>query len=185
MHKLVQADLADLILAVAAEDRAAFQRLYDLAAPKLFAIVLRIIRNRSLAEDILQDVFLRIWRNAGTFSPQAGPAIAWLNAITRNRTIDVLRQKSLTLPEHDGEETDWWGRIAELRDPAADMMDISPLRACLGEIEEPHRSGLLLAYYEGYSREQLALRLEQPVSTVKTWLHRSLAALKTCRETTA
>ncbi|MEJ0094796.1 MAG: sigma-70 family RNA polymerase sigma factor [Methylocella sp.] len=178
-----QAGLAKLLVAVGSGDRAAFRQLYDQTSPKLFAIILRIIRNRSLAEDILQDVFLRIWRNAGAFSIEAGPPQAWLNSITRNRTIDVLRQKNLTsLPDHL-EDGDWGDKIAEPRDREADIMDIAALRHCLGEIEEPARSCVLLAYYEGYSRDELAVRFDKPVNTVKTWLHRSLIALKACLQT--
>jgi len=185
LDKPAQADLVDLILAVGREDRNAFRQLYELAAPKLFGIALRIIRDRSLAEDILQDVFLRIWRNAESFSPQAGPPMAWLASIARNRAIDVLRQKSLPPPERDGKDADWSERLAEPRDREADMMDIAALRHCLGEIEEPARTCVLLAYYEGYSREELARRFDRPVNTIKTWLHRSLKALKTCLDATS
>lgn len=185
MQKPAQAELVDLILAVGREDRNAFQRLYEFAAPKLFGIVVRIIRDRSLAEDILQDVFLRIWRNAGSFSPQAGPPMAWLNSIARNRAIDLLRQKSLATPAPTGEDVDWFERIAEPRDREGDIMDIAALRHCLGEIEEPARSCVLLAYYEGYSREELASRYGKPINTIKTWLHRSLTALKSCLEKTS
>jgi RNA polymerase sigma factor (sigma-70 family) len=180
LEKPDQAELADLILAVAAGDRVAYRRLYDRTAPKLFGIVLRIIRDRSMAEDILQDVFLRVWRNAGNFAPDSGLPMAWLTSIARNRTIDVLRQKSLVLPERDDSDIDWQERIADPRDTEADFMDLSALRHCLSEIEEPARSCVLLAYYEGYSRDELAKRYERPVNTIKTWLHRSLLALKSC-----
>ncbi len=180
MQKLDPAELADLLRAVGHEDRAAFRLLYDRAAPKLFAVILRIIRNRSLAEDILQDVFLRIWRSAGSYAPESGPPMAWLNAIARNRTIDVLRQSSSQERETDLGEKNWTEMIAEPRDREADYMDLAALRHCLGELDETARRCVLLAYYEGYSREELAVRFDKPVSTIKTWLHRSLAALKTC-----
>jgi CPA2 family monovalent cation:H+ antiporter-2 len=185
LDKPDQAELADLILAVADGDRGAYKQLYDRTAPKLFGIVLRMIRDRSLAEDILQDVFLRVWRNAGNFAPEAGGPMAWLSSIARNRTIDVLRQKSLVLPGHDDSETDWQQMIADPRDPEADFMDISALRHCLSEIDEPARGCVLLAYYEGYSRDELAVRFGRPVNTIKTWLHRSLLALKSCLESLA
>ncbi len=185
LDSLQKANLAKLIVGVSAGDRDAFRELYQQTSPKLFAVILRIIRNRSLAEDILQDVFLRIWRNAGAFSPEAGPPLAWLNSIARNRTMDVLRQKSRISLSPDPEDGDWYEKIAEPRDREADMMDISALRHCLGEIEEPARGCVLLAYYEGYSREELAIRFDKPVNTIKTWLHRSLIALKTCLETTS
>ncbi|HEY1735765.1 MAG TPA: sigma-70 family RNA polymerase sigma factor, partial [Methylovirgula sp.] len=89
------AELAALLKAVARKDRAAFQALYEDTSPKLFAIVLRILRERAPAEDVLQDVFLKVWQNAAGFSPQAGSAMGWLIAIARNRAIDLLRSKKL------------------------------------------------------------------------------------------
>jgi RNA polymerase sigma factor (sigma-70 family) len=177
-----QSELADLVRAVAAGDRAAYRRLYDATAPKLFGIVLRIIRDRATAEDVLQDVFLRVWRNAASFAPEAGVPMAWLASIARNRAIDVVRQKTFVLPDTDEEDIDWQERIADPRDREADFMDIAALRHCLSGIDEPARSCVLLAYYEGYSREELAARFERPVNTIKTWLHRSLIALKSCLE---
>lgn len=185
MRSIDNAGLADLIVAVAGEDRNAFRALYDQTSAKLFAIILRIIRNRALAEDILQDVYLRIWRNAGSYTPEAGPALAWLNSIARNRAIDVLRQKSLTASPVGEDDGDWYEKIADPRDVEADLMDVAALRYCLGGIEEPGRSCVLLAYYEGYSRDELAVRFGKPVNTIKTWLYRSLIALKACLETTS
>ena len=80
-------ELAMLLTAVARRDRTAFKELYQRVAPKLFAILLRILRNRAAAEDVLQEVFLRIWQNAQSFSAEAGPAMGWLISIARNRAI--------------------------------------------------------------------------------------------------
>lgn len=176
-------ELANLVSAVGRRDRIAFKRLYAIAAPKLFGLILRILRDRALAEDVLQDVFARIWQSAEGFAPDAGPAMAWLSTIARNRAIDMLRSKGPPLAAPDEDGTDYYERIAAPGDPEANMMNLAALRHCLGEIEEPARSCVLLAYYEGYSREELATRFERPVNTIKTWLHRSLAALKTCLET--
>jgi RNA polymerase sigma factor (sigma-70 family) len=176
------AGLAELIAATAGGDRIAFRKLYDQTSAKLFAIILRMIRNRTLAEDILQDVYLRVWRNADSYGPTEGAPLAWLNSIARNRTIDVLRRKRIDQPPADESGIDWYEKIAGRGDAEADLMDIAMLRHCLGEIEEPIRSCVLLAYYEGYSRDELAARFGKPVNTIKTWLHRSLIALKTCME---
>ena len=175
-------DPATLIQMVAKGDRLAFRQLYDAVSPKLFAVILRMTRNRPAAEEILQDVFLKIWSNAARYAPEAGSAMGWLSAIARNRTIDVLRQKTdVTMaPNEDGE--DWFAHIAEPRNREAELMDNDALRYCLGQIDAEKRSCLLLAYYEGCSREELGARFRQPVNTIKTWLHRSLAALKTCME---
>jgi RNA polymerase sigma-70 factor (ECF subfamily) len=177
-----KAGLADLIAAVGGGDRAAFRALYDRTSAKLFGIILRIIRNRAAAEDVLQDVYLRIWRSAASYAPEAGPPLAWLNSIARNRTIDLLRQKSFATPPVEDDGVDWYEKIAAPRDAEADFLDIASLRHCLGGIEEPQRSCVLLAYYEGYSRDELADRFGKPVNTIKTWLHRSLVSLKSCLE---
>lgn len=179
-----KAELERLLAAVAGRDRAAFRQLYDAAAPKLFATVLRIVRNKPTAEEVLQDVFLRIWQNAASFSPQTAPARAWMNSIARNRAIDVLRQKGFTpvsAAEHDSK---WYERIAEDRDREGDMINNATLRHCLETIDEQARNCVLLAYYEGFSREELAQRYDRPVNTIKTWLHRSLASLRACIEGT-
>ena len=109
--------------------------------------------------------------------------MGWLSSIARNRAIDVLRQKTeQTMPQgEDGQ--DWFVHIAEGRDRESEMLDQNALRHCLGKIEPEKRSCILLAYYEGFSREELAEKFGQPVNTIKTWLHRGLAALKTCLET--
>lgn len=177
------AKLATLLSVVARRDRAAFKELYACVAPKLFAILLRILRNRATAEDVLQDVFLKIWQNAESFSAEAGPAMGWLISIARNRAIDVLRSKNPAEPVADADVADLFEKIAEPADREAQMMNIAALRHCLGTIEEPTRSSILLAYYEGYSREELAQRFGRPVNTIKTWLHRGLAVLKSCLET--
>jgi RNA polymerase sigma factor (sigma-70 family) len=175
------AELADLLDAVGRKDHAAFQELYRRTAPKLFGIVLRILRERAPAEDALQDVFLRVWQNAARFSAETGPAMAWLIAIARNRAIDLVRARKLTVSPGD-DAPDFFDQLVALPDRGAEMNDIAALRHCLGELTEPARSCVLLAYYEGYSREELAQRYNRPVNTIKTWLFRSLSALKSCLE---
>ena len=174
------ANLEQLLIAVAKKDAIAFRQLYDLAAPKLLGVVLRIIRNKAAAEDVLQDVFVRIWQNAPGFSPEAGPARAWMSSIARNRAIDVLRQKSFTLVPDACGDVDWYERVAEDRDRENDMIGAATLRHCLGTLDAQARTCVLLAYYEGFSREEIAERFSRPVNTVKTWLHRSLATLRRC-----
>jgi RNA polymerase sigma factor (sigma-70 family) len=174
------AELITLISAVARRDRAAFKRLYERVAPKLFAILLRMLRNRAIAEEVLQDAFLRVWQNADSFSSEAGPAMPWLISIARNRAIDVLRSKNPAEPVAQSDDADPFANFPAPGDREAEMMNIAALRHCLGTIEEPVRSCVLLAYYEGYSREELARRFDRPVNTIKTWLHRALAALKSC-----
>lgn len=174
------ADLRDLLVAVAARDRAAFHQLYLAAAPKLFGTILRIVRNRAAAEEVLQDVFLRIWENAGRYAPDRSPPNVWMSSIARNRSIDILRQRG-TIPLSGADnEVDWLERVAEDRDRERDMVDNASLRECLASLEAEACTCVLLAYYEGFSREELARRFGRPVNTIKTWLHRSLGTLRNC-----
>ena len=176
-------DLAALLQASARGERLAFKQLYDATSPKLFGIILRMSRSRASAEEVLQDVYVKIWRNASRYQPDTGSAMGWLATIARNRAIDVLRQRvEVTMPAtEDG--LDWFERVSENRDREAELLDANALRHCLGQMEQEKRACIMLAYYEGYSREELGVRFSQPVNTIKTWLHRGLAALKICMET--
>lgn len=173
-------DLAALIAAVARRDQAAFAALYGATSPKLLGVVLRIVRDRSLAEDVVQDAYLKVWSAAGSFSPEAGRPMTWLISIARHRAIDVIRRKTeAPLPEmEDG--SDWLATVPEDRDRGAEYADIQGLRVCLERLDETQRRCFLQAYYEGFSREELAERYERPVNTIKTWLHRSAHTLRAC-----
>jgi RNA polymerase sigma factor (sigma-70 family) len=175
-------DLKELLDSAAKGDRTAFQALYRKTAPKLFAIVLRIVRDRAAAEDVLQDTYVRIWQNAATYSSSAGEPLGWLASIARNRAIDVLRKKNPVLIGRDEEGADWLDKIMAPHDQEENLIALDALRHCLQQIEAPARDCVLLAYYDGYSREELARRFDRPVNTIKTWLHRGLAALKLCLE---
>jgi RNA polymerase sigma-70 factor (ECF subfamily) len=165
----------------------ALAELYDLTSPKLFGVILRIQRDRSLAEDVLQDVYLRIWQAAGRYDPEAGRPMPWLCTIARNRAIDGVRRSGrveVQGPVRDDGE-DWVARLMDPHDDAAAFLDRDALGACLGRLDPAHRDCVVQAYCEGRSREELALRHDRPVNTIKTWLHRGLASLKTCLEAMA
>lgn len=176
------ATLQRLLGAIALRDEAALRALYDVTAPKLFGVILRIQRDRSLAEDVLQDVYVKVWQSAGSYLPAAGRPLPWLCAIARNRAIDMIRRKTeMPASSTDGGE-DWMERLADPRAGEGALLDRDALLACLGRLEPTQRDCVVLAYCEGWSREELAQRHERPVNTIKTWLHRSLAALKGCLE---
>ena len=170
-------ELPDLLLAVADGDRAAFARFYQRTSAKLFGIVLRILPERSLAEDAMQDAYAKIWRNAASYDAQRGSPITWAATIARNVAIDLRRR------EHPG------GRLRDddydfdsMSDPAAGASaeDMAALRACLDRLDPEQRSLILAAYLNGESREELAKRLGHPTGTIKSWLHRGLARLRGC-----
>ena len=180
-----EAALARLIAAIAAGDDQALRTLYDLTAPKLFGIVLRIQRDRSAAEDVLQDVYLRVWQSAGSFSPEAGRVLPWLCTIARNRAIDMVRRKGEVQGPVTEDGEDWVERLADPHDSEGAILGRDALRACLGRLDAAQRDCIVLAYCEGHSREELAVRFDRPVNTIKTWLHRGLTSLRGCLETAA
>lgn len=179
------ATLPGLIDAVARGDEQALKALYDLTAPKLLGVVLRIQRDRSAAEDVLQDVYLRVWQSAGTFDAKAGRPLTWLCAIARNRAIDVVRRKGEVQGPVTEDGEDWLERLADPHDSEGALLGRDALLACLGRLDAPQRDCIVLAYCEGYSREELAARYERPVNTIKTWLHRGLSTLRGCLEPAA
>lgn len=177
------ADLAALIGLVAQGERQAFRELYGRTAPKLLGVLLRILKDRSRAEDVLQEVYLRVWQNASSYSPEAGRPMTWLIAVARHRAIDVVRQRrEVTVSDGVDEADDWIASIVDPRDHESDYVELDRLRRCLGRLDEPQRRCLLEAYYAGYSREELSNRFGRPVNTIKTWLHRGANAVRSCLE---
>lgn len=177
--------LRGLLAEVGRGDAAALAQLYDLTSPKLFGVILRIQRDRSLAEDVLQDTYLRVWQASGSYDPATGRPLPWLCAIARNRAIDGLRRRGTAEIQVSAKDKgeNWVARLMDPHDDAKAFIDRDALSACLSRLEPMHRDCVVLAYCEGYSREELALRYDRPVNTIKTWLHRALAALKSCLET--
>ena len=174
--------LPDLLRSVAAGDRSAFKQLYDQTSAKMFGIVLRIVKNRQQAEDVLQDIYLKIWQKAASYNPDYGSPISWMATIARNRSIDVLRaaRPSTSIDDRDDIES----LIAEGSTTARplEFEELETLRICLGEMKSDTRKFVMLAYYDGFSRDELAERFNMPVGTVKTKLRRGLMALKACLE---
>lgn len=173
--------VAALLGDVAEGDRRAFAMLYEAAAPKLYGVCLRICRDRELAEDALQDVFVDVWNQAGRFDGARGSAMAWLSSIARNRAVDVLRRRGRG---GGGSETGVEA-LEAMADPSATpdgSVELIALARCMERLDERGQELVLLAYFEGWTREELAERTGSPVNTVKTWLRRGLMALKACLE---
>lgn len=177
---LTPQELLWLLAAVARGDQVAFARLYTATRAKLYGVVLRILRRTDLADEVMQDTYLRIWRNAATFDPRVATPITWMVAIARNRALDLVRKKSESSTD---DNPDAFEVPAEQPDPLARRQmteELKRLLACLDDLEEDRRRLVLLAYYNGWSREQLAAKFDRPVNTIKTWLRRSLAQLREC-----
>lgn len=177
---LTPAELAWLLEAVAKGDEAAFERLYAATRAKLYGVVLRILRRQDVAEEVIQETYVRIWKGAGRFNPALASPITWMASIARNRAIDVMRKKTETLTEEDTSEME---AVAETPDPLAQREmteELSRLLECIGRLDPERQKLVLLAYYNGWSREQLAAKFETPVNTIKTWLRRSMLDIREC-----
>jgi RNA polymerase sigma-70 factor (ECF subfamily) len=172
-------EISRLLRRSASDDRKAFAALYRATSSKLYAIILRILNDRALASDVLQEVYVKIWRSAGQFDPAKSAPTTWLAAIARNRALDEVRRRRPAPVEIDNDAE----IAAEMDDPLAGRDRAEELRkllACLDGLDAQRRQALLLAYYRGLSREALAVKFERPVATIKTWLHRSLIQLREC-----
>jgi RNA polymerase sigma factor (sigma-70 family) len=180
LQRLEDSEIGALLTAAAGGNREAFRRLYDRTAPKLLGVILRMRQDRGAAEEILQEVFLRIWQNAARYTPEAGSAMGWLIAIARHRTIDELRRRTPDIAAPGLEGPDPMERIPDPVDAAGRLATADALRQCLGRLAPEARDCIMLAYCEGWSREELGQRFGRPANTIKTWLHRGLAALRQC-----
>jgi RNA polymerase sigma-70 factor (ECF subfamily) len=177
---LTAAELVGLLRAVAAGDQAAFERLYAATRAKLYGAVLRILRRADLADEVMQEAYLKIWNSAGQFDPAVASPITWMVAIARNRAIDLARKKRDVSVEEAPEALEF---AADIADPLAGRErseELARLLDCLGRLDPEPRQLVLLAYYNGLSREELAARIGRPVNTIKTWLRRSILAVREC-----
>lgn len=162
-------DLEDLLTLIAGGDRAALLSLYDAASPALMAVAWRVTRVRSDAEEVVQDAFLRAWREAASFDGARGSALAWLVTLARNRALDVVRMRGRR-SRHEGEAAE-----AEAREsspgPERALVDVQrtrTVRDALASLGPDQRAALDLAYFGGLSHGEIAARLGLPLGTVKT-----------------
>ncbi|WP_430417034.1 sigma-70 family RNA polymerase sigma factor [Marinobacter adhaerens] len=174
--------IAELIHRVAQKDRQAFALLYDATAPKLLGTVLRILRDREWANDVIQDSYLKIWQKAGQFQDGKSSPITWLVSIARNSAIDELRKHPAGRTTNSDELDEMPGRQTSAQEQLEDQRAANQLNHCIDQLEKDRQDMVRLAYLNGWSREDLASQFEQPVNTVKTWLHRALKQLKRCLE---
>jgi RNA polymerase sigma-70 factor (ECF subfamily) len=177
---LTPPELVWLLSAVAKGDEAAFARLYTATRAKLYGVLIRILRRQDLADEVMQETYLKIWTGAGQFDPLRAAPISWMVAIARNRAIDLLRKRSEASIEDEPQAMD---AAAESPDPLARRElseDLQRLLACIGRLPADRQRLVLLSYYNGWSRERLATELDASINTIKTWLRRSLLEVREC-----
>ena len=174
-------DLERWLAAAAIGDRQAFLRLYDATSGKLFGIALRALGHRGEAEDALQDIYVKIWRNADRYRANGLSPITWMAAVARNHCIDILRKRRTegargAMPADDALPDAAPGPEAR----AVAASEARAIAACLGELEAARAEAVRRAYLMGESYADLAQRFDVPLNTMRTWLRRSLIALREC-----
>jgi len=187
-------ELAQLLARAGLGDRAAFATLYERTSAHLFAVVLRINRDRAQAEDILQEVYVNVWRSAQSFDAAQSQPLTWLTSIARNRAIDSLRraqtqpqiQAAHTCGGDDAEESDVYDQVADDSAGPLELLsrasDARALSHCMQDLSAQQRQSVALAFFDGLSHAEVAQQLRQPLGTVKSWLRRALMSLKSCLE---
>lgn len=173
--------LEDLLARVALRDRRAFADLYRRTSAKLFGICLRILSERTDAEEVLQETYVKVWRNADRFVRERASPITWMAAIARNQAIDRMRARK---PAADPVEA-----VLDLSDgrpsPEAAALAADDGRAltnCLEELQEKQRAAIREVYFGGLTYDELARQTGTPLGTVKSWIRRGLGKLRDCLE---
>jgi RNA polymerase sigma factor (sigma-70 family) len=182
-------ELSRLLARAGLGDRAAFATLYERTSSHLLGVVMRINRDRAQAEDILQEVYVNVWRAAQGFDAAQSQPLTWLTSIARNRAIDSLR-RAQTQPQvkpnlsADDEESDVYDTVADDAPGPLDLLsrasEARALADCMGTLSAQQRQSVALAFFDGLSHAEVAQNMRQPLGTVKSWVRRALLALKSC-----
>lgn len=175
-----QEDINRLIARVALSDRKAFGELYDATSAKLMGVALRVLKDRAASEDALQDIYVKIWRNADRYTARGLSPMTWLITIARNTAIDRLRARR----ETGGGSMDLIEALPASgltpEGTAIARSEAKRIANCMDELAPEHREAVRGAYLEGHTYADLASHHDVPLNTVRTWLRRSLRTLRDC-----
>jgi RNA polymerase sigma-70 factor, ECF subfamily len=169
-------DLDNLLEAVASGNQTAFRAVYDRASPLLFAICVRLMRDRDLAQDVLQEAMIRIWRKAHLFDHAKGNALAWMTVVTRNCALSRIAAAPPPSTSLDDTGVLAAAEARGLDDPVAG----AEMRRCLKKLNDKYRKCVTLIYLNGLSYEELAAEMGSPLGSVKSWVHRAVRELGIC-----
>ena len=174
------ADIENYIAKCALGDRNAFSSLYAATSAKLFGVCLRVLGNQAEAEDALQDVFVKIWSNADRYQVNGLSPMTWLITIARNLSIDRLRARKMRQGMGLDEANDLPSMAPGPEALTIAASDRGQIVACMSELEPDRSDAVRRAYLEGETYQELAMRYNVPLNTIRTWLRRSLIKLKEC-----
>lgn len=184
----VDEELTAFLHAVQGGCRTSFARLYSATSPRLFAVVMRLSRNASEAEEVLQDVYVMVWTRCSQFDPNKGKAIHWLAAIARHAATSSLRKRSCR-PQNssraadfeDGADDPYAGLASADHEPLETLIRgrrSEAVRRCLATLPGEQRECVSMAFYGDLTHVEIADRLERPLGTVKGWMRRALITMR-------
>lgn len=168
----------ELLHAVARGDEAALARLYDAYRVILFGLLVRILNSREEAEDILQDVFIQVWRQAKDFDEKRGRPFTWLVTLARSRAIDRLRQVGARQRLATGAAQEQTETVSDALSDTIRGAQRDKVRQALAELPEEQRNTLVLAYFEGLTQSEIAAKLNAPLGTIKTRMRSGIIKLR-------
>ena len=162
------------------KDVSAFEELYDRHSRVVYALVVRILQQGSTAEEVVQDVFLHLWRNAGQYQSSRGPFVPWLLTLARNRALDQLRLKSerQRRREDQAEEIPAIAQSPDYEKALDEKRRAERVRSLMSNLSAPQKKAIEMAYFEGLSHSEIAESLHEPLGTVKSWIRNGLLRLK-------
>jgi RNA polymerase sigma-70 factor (ECF subfamily) len=179
------ARLAELLARTALSDQQAFAELYRSTSAHLYGVAIRILREASLAEEVLQEAYVAIWHRAGSYAVDRSQPLTWLTAVVRNRCLDALRRRepdtiSMTADDDTHDELDLPAEGGSPADLLLAGADAQSVRECVDTLEGGSRQAIALAFFQGLTHAELAAHLAEPLGTVKSWVRRGLERLRQC-----
>lgn len=170
---------SDLLLRLQRGDANALTELYDRYGAMVFRLILRIVRDAGIAEDLVQETFLRVWNSAAAFDAARGAPGPWLLTVARNRAIDYLRGKGRqNRNETELKETDLAAMFVDFPADVLNFDSARQVKRALDGLSAQQRQTIELAYFEGMSQTEIAERMGQPLGTVKTWMRRAMQQMR-------
>jgi RNA polymerase sigma-70 factor (ECF subfamily) len=175
--------LQALLAASAINDKRAFAQLYEMSSRKLYGVVLRILDREEWAQDCLQEAYVKIWNNAGSYRPHLAAPMTWMTSIVRNTALDLLRKRRKEVLQPEPEKL--------LEDDSDDAIPLEKLQHteegkrlsnCLDQLKSQQRQVIALAYLKGLTHDELSTQTGTPLGTIKTWIRRGLEQLRGCME---
>lgn len=169
-------ELLLLLKKVAIGNQQAFTELYNITSGQLFAVALKMLKNRDSAEEALQEAYVSIWYKADYYKEGQGTVLTWMVSIIRYRALDMLRSKKVRKEDELSDEI-----VSEIESPEVDTPAYdAKIEGCMNELEQQQRQAIHLAYFNGLSHSEVMAHLNLPLGTIKSWIRRGLTSLQRC-----